>query len=54
MGTDFVFPLRQHIHRDENGIWVLWTGTTWIPHPTWRDAYRHALWIHHMRTDALA
>lgn len=50
----FPFPLRQHIHRNEDGIWVLFTGTTLIPHPTWEDAWQHAMFIHRIRTDALA
>lgn len=50
----FPFPLRQHIHRNEDGIWILFTGTTFIPHASWRLAYDHALFIHRIRTDELA
>lgn len=52
----YAFPLRQQIRQNrEDRTWTLFTGTTFIPdHATWQDAYRHALWIHHMRTDSLA
>lgn len=47
----YAFPLRQKIRRDEDGIWMLDTGQVKIPHPTWADAYRHALFIHRIRTE---
>lgn len=48
----FVFPLRQQIRRNEDGIWMLFTGTTFIPHETWRLAWDHAMFIHRIRTEA--
>lgn len=51
----YSFPLRQQIRRNtDDGTWTLFTGTTFIPHPTWEDAWKHALFIHRIRTDSLA
>lgn len=48
----FAFPLRQSIKQNrDDRTWTLFTGTTFIPHPTWEDAYRHALFIHRIRTE---
>jgi hypothetical protein len=48
----FSFPLRQHIWRNEDGIWMLFTGTATIPHETWRLAWDHAAFINRIRTEA--
>ena len=49
---EFSFPLRQHIWKNEDGIWMLFTGTATIPHPSWEAAWHYAMFIHRIRTEA--
>lgn len=51
-GLMFIFTPRQRIYKD-NGYWWLdlGYGASKLPHDTWAQAARHAVFIHHIRTE---
>lgn len=48
----FTFPLRQHIWQTKDGLWMLFTGTATLPHPSWESAWHYAMFVNRIRNEA--